>query len=271
MAPDKRFASVLFVAGEPAKAHVSEPVSHFGQVLVELGFMTAEVLDRTLAELDEARGADERPLCGEFLLEKALVDAVGVEAAFREQMIRRLRHVATMPPDATYAYYDGFDALRGIGGGSAQASTRCRCSGPCFARARRRPMSTRRSRGWPGRPSGSRRPPTSRASAWGPRSAAIELLRIRRLTVAEFSSVSGLAEHDVRLLTYLLLVTKQVDLISASRSSIPPRPELDAADALWPLQRSRPPPTTPAAFARSATSPPLLSPGDSRRAIRRPA
>ena len=115
VSPDRRVASVLFVAGEPAKAHVSEPVSYLGQVLVELGYMTAEVLDRTLAELEDARGADERPLYGEFLLEKGLVDAVGVEAGFREQMIRRLRHVAAMPPDTTYAYYDGFDALRGIG------------------------------------------------------------------------------------------------------------------------------------------------------------
>ena len=40
-APDNRVVSVLFLGGEPAKARVSEPVSYLGQVLVELGYMTA--------------------------------------------------------------------------------------------------------------------------------------------------------------------------------------------------------------------------------------
>jgi hypothetical protein len=45
VSPDHRTASLLFVAGKPAKAHVSEPVSYLGQVLVELGFIAADVLD----------------------------------------------------------------------------------------------------------------------------------------------------------------------------------------------------------------------------------
>ena len=115
VSPDHRVASVLFVGGEPAKAHLSEPVLYLGQVLLELGYMTAEVLDHALAELEDVRGAGARPLCGEFLGIKALVDPASVEAAFREQIARRLRYVASMPPETTYAYYDGFDALRGIG------------------------------------------------------------------------------------------------------------------------------------------------------------
>ena len=67
VSPDHRVASVLFVEGRPAKAHVSEPHSQLGQVLVELGYMTADVLDRTLAQLEDARGGGVHILYGEFL------------------------------------------------------------------------------------------------------------------------------------------------------------------------------------------------------------
>ncbi len=115
VSPDHRVASVLFVAGEPAKAHLSEPVSQLGQVLVDLGFVSADVLDRTLADLEHARVAGSRALCGEFLRMRALVGPACVNAAFREQIARRLRYVSMMPPEATYSFYDGFDALAGIG------------------------------------------------------------------------------------------------------------------------------------------------------------
>ncbi len=115
VAPDQRAVAVFFVGGEPAKAHVNEPISYLGQVLVELGYMTAEALERSLEELDDTRGG-ARMLHGEFLVQKGLIDAVRLEAGLREQIARRLRYVAAMPPEATYAYYDGFDALRGWGG-----------------------------------------------------------------------------------------------------------------------------------------------------------
>src|SRR5262249_27697078 len=116
--PDGRAVSVLFVGGEPAKARVSEPVFYLGQVLVELGYLTADRLERSLAELEDMRST--RPvLHGDFLVEKGLIDAVRLQAGLREQISRRLRYVAALPPDTAYAYYDGFDALRGWGGEGA--------------------------------------------------------------------------------------------------------------------------------------------------------
>jgi curved DNA-binding protein CbpA len=225
VSPDYRAASVLFVAGEPAKAHLSEPVAHLGQVLVELGFMTDDVLDGTLAELEDARAAGSRLLCGEFFRMKSLVDPAGVEAAVREQIARRLRYVAAMPPEATYAFYDGFDALEGVGVDPPRGvdpmpmlwtllseraphahveAALARVAGSCLRLAKTAD------------PAG--------LGLGGPARAAIELLRIRPLTAAEFPRISGLAEHEARLLIYLLLMTKQVDLVSASQSSMPAVP-----------------------------------------------
>jgi curved DNA-binding protein CbpA len=222
VSPDRRVASLLFVAGEPAKAHLSEPVAALGQVLVELGFMTADVLDRTLAELECARAAGSRPLCGEFFRMKALVDPAGVEVGFREQIARRLRYVAAMPPETTYAFYDRFDCLQGIGVDPPRGvdslpmfwtllSERAPHAHVEAALAKVAGSSLRLAK--TADPAG--------LGLGGPARAAIELLRIRPLTAAEFPRISGLAEQEARLLIYLLLMTKQVDLISASYSSIP--------------------------------------------------
>ena len=240
VSPDHRVASVLFVAGEPAKAHLSEPVSQLGDVLVELGLVTAEVLGGALAELEHARIAGCRPLCGEFLQMKALVDPAGVESAVREQLARRLRYVATMPPEATYAFYDSFDALAGIGIDSPRGvdplpmlwtllSEHAPQAHVEEALARVAGSGLRISK----------RADPSCLDLGGPARGAIELLRIRPLTVAEFPRISGLAEREARLLLYLLLVTKQVDVVSASRSSMPPR--LISRRTPMPVRTSVPP------------------------------
>ena len=265
MSPDQRVASVLFVGGAPARAHLSEPVSYLGQVLVELGYMTADLVDRTLAELEDARGADVRPLYGEFLMQKGVLDAVRVEAGFREQMTQRLCHVAAMPPETTYAYYDGFDALHGAGESCPRGIdplpmlwTLLRDSAPrahvdaALARVAGASLRIAKTAN------------LARLGLGARERAAIELLRVRPLTMAEFPRVSGLGEHDARLLAYLLLVTKQVDVISASRRSMPPREGSNPKMSSHP-PASRPPPQaspsrTPAPQAPPSRTPPPQTP-----------
>jgi tetratricopeptide (TPR) repeat protein len=261
VSPDRRVATLLFVAGEPAKAYLSEPVSYLGQVLVELGFMTADVLDRTLAELADARVAGSRPLCGEFLRMKALVDPASVEAGVREQMARRLRYVATMPPEATYAFYDRFDALRGIGLDSPRGVDPLPMLWRLLSERAPEPhvdAALARVAGSSLRIAKTADP--ARLGLGGQAQAAIELLRIRPLMVAEFPRISGLAEHEARLLMYLLLVTKQVDLISASRSSAQPRPRTTRSIPL-PVRASVPQTPVPPP-PRSVTPKSLVPPGD---------
>jgi hypothetical protein len=256
VSPDRRVASVLFVAGEPAKAHLSEPVSQLGHVLVELGLMTAEALGGALAELEDARVGGRRPLCGEFLQMKSLVDPAGVEAAVREQLARRLRYMATMPPEATYAFYDSFDALQGIGIDSPRGVDPLPLLWTLLSE--RAPQAHVEEALARVAGSGLRISKTADPSCLGlggPARGAIELLRIRPLTVAEFPRISGLAEPEARLLMYLLLVTKQVDVVSLSRSSIPARP-ISRRTPL-PVRPSIPPASVPPSFSAAPPRSPM--------------
>jgi curved DNA-binding protein CbpA len=266
VAPDGRVVSVLFVGGEPAKARVSEPFSYLGQVLVDLGYITADVLDRSLAEVEDMRSVTPI-LHGDFLVRKGLIDAVRLQAGLREQISRRLRYVAAMPIEATYAYYDGFDALRGWGAELTRGVdplpmlwTLLRESAP---RAHVEAALTRVTG------SSLRIAKTAnlvRLGLGAEERAAIELLRVRPLTVADFPRTSGLGEQEARLLMYLLLVTKQVDVIGAhsrsvppsSRTSVPPRVSL-------PPRASVAPPTPVPPSPRTAVARSLFPPGHASR------
>ncbi len=261
--PDKRSVSLLFVSGEPAKARPSEPVSHLGQVLVELGYLGSDLHGRALAEIDDVR-LSQRVLYGQFLVRKGLVDAVRLEAGLREQMQRRLRYVAALPGETTFAYFDGFDALRDWG---AQVTRGLDPMPMLWALLRESAPRTHLDAAL-GRVSASslRLAKTANLLRLGLGSVergAIDLLRVRPLTVAEFPRVSGLDEDEARLLMYLLLVTKQVDVISTSstnpsaRSSLPPR----TAGTSAPPRMSTPPvrahaPSRPGSVAPRTPVPP---------------
>ncbi len=257
-APDNRVVSVLFLGGEPAKARVSEPVSYLGQVLVELGYMTPDVHDRSLAELDDMRSITPI-LHGEFLVRKGLIDAVRLQSGLREQISRRMLYVAALPPEATYAYYDGFDALHGWGG----ETTRGVDPLPMFWSLIRESAPRAHLEAALARITGSslRIAKTAnlvRLGLGADERAAIELLRVKPLSVADFPRTTGLAEHDARLLIYLLLVTKQVDVIAAGHSrSMPAPPRI-----------SGPPPRT-SAPPRTSVSPRTPVPPSPRTAIAR--
>ncbi|HEX4447476.1 MAG TPA: DnaJ domain-containing protein [Polyangiaceae bacterium] len=217
--PDRRSVAVLFVAGEPAKARPSEPVSHLGQVFVELGYLTPELHDTTLAELEDMR-LNQQVLHGEFLVRKGLIDAVRLEAALREQLARRLRYVAGLPAETTYAYYDGYDALQGWGKDPARGVDPL----PMFWGVLREAVPRTHVDAALAKVSTSslRIAKTANLMRLGlepSERAAVDLLRVRPLMVAEFPRVSGLHDHEARLLTYLLLVTKQVDVLSSSHAS----------------------------------------------------
>ena len=194
VSPDHRVASVLFVGGEPAKAHVSEPVSQLGEVLVELGFMTAEVLDRALAELEDARSAGVLALLRRVPADEGLWTRSGVEAGVREQMPgasatwrrcrpRRPTHITT--GSTPCGHRGGFAA-------------RCRPAADALDAAPERApqahveaaLARVADSGPPHREDGG----PLRLGLGAAERAAIELLRVRPLTVAEFPRISGLAE-----------------------------------------------------------------------------
>ena len=221
-----RKAILLFIAGEPAKVQTDEPATYLGQVLTDLGYLPEDVRAQSMHDLSMA-GAGPRVLHGEWLLRNGVIDAAKLEIGLREQVVRKLHHVATMPPETTYAYYHGFDALQDWGGAAPhgidpfpllwgllhEAVPRGHVDA---ALARVDGASLRIAKG----------ADLARLGLGAIEHAAAELLRLKRMTVSEFPRVSGLGDEEARLLTYLLLVTKQVDVITAghrSRSSAPPR------------------------------------------------
>jgi tetratricopeptide (TPR) repeat protein len=255
--PDRRTAVLLFVAGEPAKAQVDGPSAYLGQVLTDLGYLSERVCAQTLAELMSAR-AGAPVLHGQLLLTKGVIDPASLDAGLREQLVRKLRHVAAMPPETTYAYYHDFDALHGWGGevtrgfdpmpllwGLLRESTPRAHVDAALARVRGSSIRIAKTAD------------LGRLGLAAAEHAGAEQLRTRRMTVSEFPHASGLTEQDARLLTYLLLVTKQVDVIATGqpppRTSVPP-------NSFVPPRASVPPrPSTPPLTPSSLTSPAALA------------
>jgi tetratricopeptide (TPR) repeat protein len=224
-APDKRSAAVLFVNGEPAKVRTSEPVAYLGRVLLELGHLTEGQLDRSLADLATQKREGNK-LHGQLLLAQGLVNEVKLHAGLEEQLARKLRHVAAMPGETAYAYFDGFDALRGWGGEARRGADPIPL---LWGVLRESPPWTHVKAGLArvaGSPLRLSRGSELKRLALPKREAeAAELLRARPLCESELAQAAQLDDATAQLLAYLLLVTKQVDALPPSeptRSTTPP-------------------------------------------------
>lgn len=82
--PDGARVKLMFSRGVPAASRSSDPASDFGQVLLDLGILSAEHL---AASVEDGRRSGT-PL-GEVLVRSHLVERRAVERALREQVLRR--------------------------------------------------------------------------------------------------------------------------------------------------------------------------------------
>lgn len=218
--PDKRSAAVLFVDGQPAKARTSEPVAYLGRVLLDLGYLDEEQLTRSLAEL--AREKASRPvLHGELLLAEKLIEPAMLSAGLREQLARKLRHVAAMPAETAYAYYDGFDVLKGWGGSGQGIDPVPLLWGMLLegapwehVRAALERVSSCSLRLSSGRD-------LERLGLKSEELEAVQLLSLRPMRASELANAAQLNNRTAQLLAYLLLLTKQVDVLSESVPKMP--------------------------------------------------
>ena len=256
-APDGRAASVVLVGGQPAKVRTIEPALRLGRVLADLGLIAEEPLTRALAELAKPRASGPR-LLGEVLVAQGALDAVRLRRGLHEQLARRLGHCAGMPPDTAYSYFDGFDALKGWGGAAAEGIDPF---GVLWGIVREAPP-------WQhvqaaiARVGGSalrlRGDDLSRLGLTGGELAAATLLRARPMPAADLARAGQLDERTGQLLIYLLLATKQIDVLPA-QARPPPRPPVVAE------RPARPGPGAPTAPTLPASPPapraPSLAPG----------
>ncbi len=248
LAPDKRSVTVVFVSGQPSKVRTSEPVAYLGRVLHELGFLTEEQLTQSLADLARQKAVGSR-LHGELLVSKGLLDEAKIGRGLEEQLARKLRHAAGLPSDTAYAYFDGYQGLATWGG---RAGTGIDPYGILWGMLREHPpgdqvevalqklgSSLLRVRGQN----------VSRLGLTGDEGKVVELMREHPLSIDELTRAGQLDDRTARLVAYMLLATKQVDVLPAEvRSSSPP--------STGKLAR---PPTPPAAIRASSLASPSRS------------
>lgn len=257
-APDGRRAGVFFLSGQPTKVYTSEPIRFLGTVIRELGYLSAEGLARSLEQLADAKSRGPA-LHGQLLLEARAIDGNMLAESLRHQVAQKLRHVSTFPPQSAYAYYDLFDGLRGWGMdmdegfdpvpmilGMLQANPPQEHLEAALASVGTLPVRL------------SRNANVARLSLTPAQVAVVERLRDKPLRLTEVMSEAGLSESEVRLLAYLLLVTRQVDVVRTAdvhSSGSYPAPRMSP----FPKGGSRAPPATRSTPPHPAPDPPKKS------------
>jgi curved DNA-binding protein CbpA len=222
--PDGATGSILLIGGEPAKVKTSEPGNYLGGILVEMGYVDAGQLTTSLATLAKAKNQPgAAAFHGQILLEQGAIDERKLEAGLREQVTRKLRQIAAMAPETSYVYLAGFDGLLGFGPDASRGFDPLPllwpliCEKPPWEQVTAALGRLQRS--------ALRLAPGADLEKLGlpaPQTAAIELLRIRPMSMDELASASRLPAEHARLLVYLLLATRQVELVRSGAQ--PARP-----------------------------------------------
>lgn len=238
---DASIAAMLVIGGCPAKIRSSEPSHHLGTVLSELGLITPQQLQTSLARMQQ-----EGPLLqGQILVEMGAIAPEQLEAGLRSQVERKVEQLFGLSRDASFTYYDGVDLVQGFGGTPTPIDPF-----PVLWRGVRQTPSWEHVETTLQRVSGAllRLSATAQLDrfAFGPQELqAIDRLRERPLRVVDVTNLVGPAMGQV--LIYLLMILKQVDLVEA-QAPPPPQP---ASSARLPTTANVPsPPSSGQAFAR---------------------
>ncbi|MDC0683230.1 hypothetical protein [Sorangium atrum] len=103
--------TLRIVRGNPVKIRPSDGYARLGEILIEEGVITAEILAEALAT---------RGLLGDVLLLSGCVDAATIDWLAQVQFVRRMMRLFDLPPETKYRYFDGIDALAEWGGDPAK-------------------------------------------------------------------------------------------------------------------------------------------------------
>ncbi len=212
IAPNDMRATLLMIDGQPAKARTSEPVAYLGNVLHALGYISDEQLNSSLAAM-----ARDRRLHGEILKAMGAIDQVQLEEALRVQLIQKLEHLFTWPPETRFAYYDGFDALHTYG---ADDLVQLDPLPLVWAAIRQEPpwehVHATLTRIGNGAMRLAADADIARFEFLKDERTAVEMLRERAMRVHELTACKIVGAATTQLLAYCLLITKQVELVAAT-------------------------------------------------------
>ena len=217
--PAGETAAILFIDGQPSKARTSAAVAYLGRVLLELGHIDDDQLNKSLMQLSQTRR-----LHGQILLESGAIDEAKLQSALRLQLVQKLRHTFTMPPESTFAYYDSFDSLHDYGGDDILSLDPLPL---VWAAVREAPpwehVHAALTRVAQVALRVSNRAELSRFEFEKRELELIDLLRARPMRVSELAASELVKPREAQLLVYCLLITKQVQVMQEHASMPPPR------------------------------------------------
>lgn len=183
------------------------PGGFFGAIAYELGFIDSATLDETLLEI-----AKTKQLHGEVLIaQKAITEAQRAEVLV-EQIHRKVHHLFSLSDETKYAFYDE-RALK------SEPPVAVDCVGPVWRGIRDYPplkfvAETSRRVGDSALrvlKGGSARLPPQEETL-------VHLLTTKPMTLAEMKEASDLPPARVELLVYLLVIAKNVESTSGTRT-----------------------------------------------------
>ncbi|WP_437679466.1 hypothetical protein [Sorangium sp. So ce131] len=103
--------TLRIVRGIPVKVRPSDGYARLGEILLEEGVITAEILAEALAT---------RGLLGDVLMLSGCLDTATIDWLAQVQFVRRMVRLFDLPPQTRYRYFDGLDVLAEWGGDPAK-------------------------------------------------------------------------------------------------------------------------------------------------------
>ena len=209
-------ATLLFSQGLPAKVRTTEAVLFLGDVMLELGLVSEEAVKAS----QEGMAGSPR-LQGQLLKEMGAVDDARLDAGVRAQLERKIEHLFNLSAETTFSYFDGKDHLQRYGGPPTPIDPL-----PALWRG------VRQVPAWEHVDATLRRVGAA-AVRMSPNAqihrfqftrvevSALELLRQRPLRVVDLAAAKVVGPSVAQLLIYLLVITKQVDLVETSPMRVP--------------------------------------------------
>ncbi|HSQ67355.1 MAG TPA: DnaJ domain-containing protein [Polyangiaceae bacterium] len=205
---DGATASVLVVAGRPAKAQLSGDGIYLGQVLLELGLIDSATLDSSLLAMSK-----ERALHGGILVASGAITTDQLERGLRAQIQRKLAHVAQLAPMTTFEFHAEFDGLSDFGGEPTPVDPLPSVWAAIRAQPSLEHAKAALDRVSKGRLRLTRAAQIDRLGLSAEERRWVELLSMRPLRLEEFFANAEIGERLARLLVYCLAITKQIELV----------------------------------------------------------
>ena len=208
---DGQHATVSVRSGLVSKVRTSKAVVYLGPLLYEMGVIDDQELNASLVDV-----AEKRELHGRILLDRGWITEEMLNAALREQTLRKLAHLFAFPPDTTFTFLPDVDLLAAYGGESGMLIDPF----PSIWRGVREYPSDEHVRAVVSRIDScacrlAASAELARFELQGDEQTAADALRLRPMTLADLAEFESFGQRRAELLLYCFLITKQIDLVKA--------------------------------------------------------